>query len=307
MRPKVSIIIVNWNGAVDTLECVESLEKITYSNYEIIIVDNGSADSDIKQLKNSLDKRNVSLILNDTNKGFTGGNNIGINAALKNNSDFVLLLNNDTVVESDFLEPLVELFDKYEKTGITAPQINYYDKRNFIWSEGGKISKIRGSGFAYSDKPDENKIKDDKIVSFASGCCLLIRREILEKIGQFDENFFLYVEDTDLCFRTLTAGFKIIITHNSKIYHKVGASTNKNLSGLPLYYVTRNRLFFAKKSFNYFYPFTFIYIIIAMFLKGILWTISGKFENIIMVQNAFYDFYKGKMGKTFQNKYKAKL
>ncbi len=253
-----------------------------------------------KILRDSLKQMNITLIFNDNNKGFTGGNNVGITKAINSNSEFVLLLNNDTVVEPDFLEPLINVFHKHKNAGIAAPQINYYQKKNLIWTEGGTISKLRGSGFAYSDRADTIENNDDKIVGFVSGCCMLLRKDIIEKVGLFDEDFFLYVEDTDLCFRTLETGYKIIISHKSKIYHKVGASTNRNLSLLPLYYVTRNRLYFARKSFKYFYPFTILYILIAMLLKGVKWTISGNIQNTITVKNAFIDFFKGKMGMAIQ-------
>ena len=305
MLPKVSIVMLNWNGAKDTIECVESLNKISYGNYDIIVVDNNSEEPDKKLLKDSLKQENIRLIFNDANLGFTGGNNIGIKKALNDNSEFVLLLNNDTIVEPDFLEPLIDVFEKHKNVGIAAPQINYYGKRKIIWTEGGRISKLRGSGFAYSDKAETKQNIDDKIVGFVSGCCMLLRKDTIEKVGMFDENFFLYVEDTDLCFRTLQAEYNIIISNKSKIYHKVGSSTNNKLSRLPLYYVTRNRLYFAKKSFTYFYPVTIIYILIAMMLKGAKWAIRGNIQNTITVKNAFSDFLKGRMGQAIQNNFRV--
>jgi len=298
MKSKVSIILLNYNGAKDTIECVESLEKIIYKNFEIIVVDNNSDEKDKKLLEGALKKENVSVIYNDSNLGFSGGNNIGINKAINGDSDFVLLLNNDTVVEPDFLEPLLEIFNKNKNSGIAAPQINYYNEPEKVWSEGGKISKIRGSGFAYSERMDNNENIDDTKVGFVSGCCMLIKNEVFEDVGLFDEKFFLYVEDTDLCFRTDQLGYKIYITHKSKIFHKVNQTTAKENSTLPIYYNTRNRLYFAKKHFGLIYYYILTYLFFAFVFKCSFWIFTNQTQKVKVVIKAFSDFLKGKMGKT---------
>jgi GT2 family glycosyltransferase len=233
--------------------------------------------------------------------GFSGGNNFGIEILLKQNADFILLLNNDTTVEPNFLEILVNKFESDNRTGIAAPQINYYDEPDKIWSAGGKISKIRGSGFAYSDKSERVFDKSDISVGFVSGCCMLIKRDVFINTGLFDENYYLYNEDTDFCLRTLKAGYKIYVTPKSKIYHKVNSSTNRELSLLPLYYTTRNRLYFAKKNFPQILFLTAIYLFITMLLKSLVWIIKGRYKNLIVVNNAIKDFYRGKLGKTENN------
>jgi len=306
MKPKICIVLLNWNGAKDSIECIKSLKKISYTNLEILVIDNNSEKNDKIFLTEELKRYNISIIYNDSNVGFSEGNNIGINKAMKEDFEFVLLLNNDTVVELDFLEPLLNIFSKYDDVGIAAPQINYYDDKNKIWSKGGNISRIRGSGFAYSDDIESDKKEDDKSVSFVSGCCMLIKKDLFKKIGLFDEKFYLYVEDTDFCYRTIQAGYKIYVSYDSKIYHKISGSTKVNLNQLPLYYVTRNRLYFAKKNLHYFYFFTLLYLIISMLFKSILWVVIGKSSNLLSIKNAFYDFYKGNMGKTDHNKFKEK-
>jgi hypothetical protein len=278
------------------------LFKISYPNIKIIVVDNNSLNDEAELLKNNYGDK-VHILSCKKNLGFSGGNNIGIKYSLEDKADFVLLLNNDTTVEADFLEPLVNKFNSSNQVGITAPQINYFNEPDKIWSAGGKISRIRSSGFAKSNIKETEFNKGHKSVSFVSGCCMLIRNEVLERIGLFDENFFLYNEDTDLCERAIRAGYEILIISESKIYHKVNSSTEKNMSLLPLYYTTRNRLYFAKKNFPTTFGLTFLYIISSMIFKSIIWFLSGKRKNISVVKNAIKDFLAGKMGMANHNNF----
>jgi hypothetical protein len=294
INPSVYIIILNWNGYEDTLECVQSISKISYKNYKLVIVDNGSDTDEIDEIINDFPK--TELIKSKKNLGFSGGNNVGIKIALEQNVDFILLLNNDTTVDTDTIEILLNKFETDESVGIVAPQINYYDEPNKIWSAGGKISKLRASGFAVSNKMEDELEKKDNYVDFVSGCCMLIKKEVIEKVGLFDENFFLYVEDTDLCYRTKNAGYKILVTSDTKIYHKGSQSTKKSSEVLPLYYTTRNRLYFAKKNFNYLFYVSFAYLTMSMIFKSLKWLINGNRKNIKAVKLAFRDFLNSKFG-----------
>ena len=296
MEPKVITVILNWNGYADSIECINSILKIKYKNYEILLVDNGSDSKEYEKIT-SLNSK-AKIIRSKINLGFTGGNNLGIKYALEEKADYILLLNNDTTVEPNFLEPLLNLFKKEKNAGIVAPQINYFSEPQKIWSAGGKISRLRGSGFASSDRIESRIKPDNKSVSFVSGCCMLIKKEVFEKIGLFDENFFLYVEDADLCYRTTHAGYKIIVNHHSKILHKVSSSTKENLSLLPLYYVTRNRLYFAKKNFPNFFIITVLYIVFSMSIKSIYWIFSNNSKNILILISAFKDYFSKRMGKS---------
>ena len=229
--------------------------------------------------------------------GFAGGNNVGINKALNDNADYVLLINNDTVVKPDFLKILVSKMRFDKDIGIVAPQINYYDNPDKIWSAGGKIKKIRSSGFARGDIYEKDISANDRFVDFVSGCCMLIKKEVFQKVGLFDEKFFLYVEDTDFCYRVRKAGYKIFVVSSSKIFHKIHKSTQNELQTIPLYYTTRNRLYLAKKNFPIFLFFTLLYISSSMFIKSIFWLLLGKLKNISSIQRAFKDFFRGKMGR----------
>ena len=299
-QPVVYIVILNWNGYKDTSELLESLFKITYGNYKIIVVDNNSIQEEVEKLKANYENQ-IQIIYSKYNLGFAGGNNVGIKSSLDQNADFILLLNNDTVVEKGFLEPLINKFNAEDQAGIVAPQINYFSQPKRIWSAGGKISKVRGSGFAISNKLDNEIPQTDRYVDFVSGCCMLIKAQVFKRVGLFDEKFFLYVEDTDLCFRVKKAGYRIFVTPQSKIFHKVNSSTKNDFSVLPLYYTTRNRLYFSKKNFPFYYYLTLLFISLTMLFKGILWFITGQFKNVKAVLNAFTDFFLDRMGKTGYN------
>jgi GT2 family glycosyltransferase len=301
-QPLVHIIVLNWNGLDDTSELLESLSKISYANYTIVLVDNNSSNDEAEKLEN-ISKDKAHIIKSKENLGFSGGNNVGIRYSLEEKADYILLLNNDTTVNPDFLEILVNKFASDNQAGIVAPQINYYDEPQKIWTDGGKISRIRGSGFAYSDKMETEADVRDKSVTFVSGCCMLIKREVLLSVGLFDENYFLYIEDTDLCLRTIRSGYKIYVVPKSKILHKLYSSTKKNYSSLPFYYTTRNRLYFAKKNFKNSYYLTVAYLLLSMIIKSAGWLIIGRIENITSVYSAFKDFFTGNMGKKHHKRF----
>ena len=295
LLPKVSIIIVNWNGVEDTIECLDSLINVNYNNYGIILVDNNSSGDDVKVLeeryKNYIDK----IIRNDENLGFSGGNNVGIEYALQNNADVVLLLNNDTIVEPDFLSKLVEEGNSNKNAGIITPLINYYSNKNIVWFAGGHISKIRSTGIPYGIDQQEKDYLYNRFCTFASGCCMYIKKEVIEKIGILDENYFLYLEDSDFSFRAYNAGFQILFVGSSRIYHKVSATTSKIHSLLILYYSIRNRLYFAKKNLNKYYNFSsIIYLAITVLLKVLL--LSNRRKILEIARKAVVDMRANKMG-----------
>lgn len=248
-KPSVYIILLNYNGYKDTIDCMNSLMDIIYENYKIIVVDNNSTNYSQEELDKYIEnKKNIVFIKSKENLGFSGGNNLGIEFALKEKADYICLLNNDTTVEPDFLNPLVEIMERDKKIGISAGKIMYYDNKNIIWSAGGYIDeqKAIGNNFAI-DEPEDSVENKARCVTFLTGCIQLIRREVIENIGLYDHEYFLYMEDVDFCKRALNYGYKLIYEPKSKIYHKVSASTGGQVSPMTIYYMTRNRLLFNKK------------------------------------------------------------
>ncbi|MDM0527875.1 glycosyltransferase family 2 protein [Clostridium perfringens] len=278
MKPLVYIILVNYNGVNDTLNCIKSLEKINYDNFKIIIVDNFSNDNSLNILKKNINQKHT-IIESEENNGFSAGNNIGIKFAINKGAEYVLLLNNDTIVEKNFLNELVSSVDC--NTGIVIGKIYYASEKNKLWYDGGNINFITGKvkhiNFNKIDKKMECK---DKNITFATGCCMLIPIEVIKKIGLLNEDYFLYYEDSDYCVNVLNNNFNIVYNPNAIIYHSVSSSTGNN-SPLSQYYMIRNKLFFIKKNIKPKYKiiaFLWFYVelILGIVKKGVLLEIAIK-------------------------------
>jgi len=243
---KVAIIILNWNGKKDTLECLDSLKKINYPNYKIIVVDNGSKEDSVKEIKRNFPK--IEIIRNKKNLGFAEGSNVGIRYALKNKADYVLLLNNDTIVDRKFLSEMMKVAESDEKIGLVGSKI-YYDKLpDTIWFAGGVIELKKGI-FAHIGQGEKDSEKYSKLKEsdYITGCSMLIKKEALKDIGFLDRDYFAYVEDADFCIRAKNAGYKLMFSPKSKIWHKVSFSSGGEDSLLKLYYKNRNKILFTRK------------------------------------------------------------
>jgi len=224
--------------------------KNDYENYEVILIDNGSTDNSQEVLKKlELEYSNLNFIINTKNLGFAEGNNIGIRAS---NGDYVLLLNNDTVVKENFLTSLMNQASKYPDSGVIGTKIYFYDEPDKIWFAGGYIDwKYDGAHIGYGEL-DENKYNTDKSVEFITGCTFLIKREVIEKVGLLDSSFFAYQEDVDWCVRIKKTGYQCIYVPYPEVWHKAGRTSKKQgrMSPLHRYLGTRNKLVLIKKNFS---------------------------------------------------------
>jgi hypothetical protein len=258
---KVTAIILNFNSYLETVECVKSLLKVKTTNFdlEIVIVDNGSIEKEAIIFKKEFPK--LLVIENKINLGFATGNNVGIKLALSRGADFVLLLNNDTVVDKGFLTNLMAIFKKDQRIGIVSPKIYFYPGREYylrrykknelgkvVWYAGGLIDwdnmlpSHRGV-----DEVDRGQFLELQETDFATGCCMLVRKEVFAKIGYFDDKYFLYWEDIDFCQRARKSGFKILYGPPAFIWHKNASSGGGAGGHISVYYQTRNRILFANK------------------------------------------------------------
>lgn len=243
IKPKVSIITVNFNGTSVTADLLRSLEKITYPNWEIVVVDNGSKEP-CSVLTTEFPW--IKYVETGANLGFAGGNNRGIEAA---NGDYIFLLNNDTEVAADFLEPLVARMENDNSIGVVCPKLLYFDAPDTIQFAGfSPINPVTGRGFSigYLEK-DKGQYNTAKPTSRAHGAAMMFSRAAFEKVGLMAELFFLYYEEMDYCERFKRAGYSIWYEPASTVWHKESISTGKG-STLKTYYYSRNRLLYLRRN-----------------------------------------------------------
>ncbi len=243
VTPRVAIIIVIWNGKADTLECLQSLNADAYPNKEIVIVDNGSTDGSVADVRREFPT--VTIIETGKNLGFTGGNNVGIRHALANGAGYLYLLNNDTTVEPDALAALVAAAEAQPAAGLLAPIIFEYYPPRPIWFAGSKMELSRGAAWhdnSHVPEPTEAPYE----IPWATGCAMLIPAPLMRDLGGFDDRYYLSVEDVDLCVRVRKAGRVVVAVPAAIIYHKGGRS-GLRMTGIRNYYAVRNSLLLMRK------------------------------------------------------------
>ena len=253
-KAKVYVVIVNWNGKKDTQTCLSSLANIEKHNvdFHVIVVDNGSADDSVPSIRKKFPW--VTVLETGKNLGFTGGNNVGITYALEHQADFVWLLNNDTFVDGNVLNILSSFRDP--KVGICGSKIYFAAGHEFhfdrykekergkvLWYAGGLVdwdnmyASHRGV-----DEVDHGQYDTEGATPFVTGCSMMIKRSVFDRIGMLDDRFYLYLEDLDFCLRAKKAGFSLRYVPSSVLWHVNAGSSSRPGNPLQQYYQTRNRL-----------------------------------------------------------------
>jgi len=231
--PKVAVILVNWNGKAVTLDCLASLQQVRYPAMHISVVDNGSSDGSVEAIRGQFPA--VEVLALSQNRRFAGGNNAGIQKAIDAGTDFVLLLNNDTVVDPDFVTALVERFQQEKRCGMVVPKIYYHQTPDLLWYAGGEISfwtgTMRHRGIREVDRGQYDSTVE---TGYATGCCILTSRDVISRAGVLDESFFIYGEDADWSMRVRRAGYRILYEPRARVWHKLSVSTGGHLSGFKL-------------------------------------------------------------------------
>ncbi len=242
--PKVSIVVLNWNGLEETKNCLESIRNLNYPNFEIIVVDNGSTDGSKEYLSSQKDIIFVNL---HRNFGFTGGH---IEGYKKSTGDFIAILNNDLVVDTNWLIEVVNLAISNNNIAVVGGKSLWWDKDNPVYSKNNQFYSYQvidpNTGYAKTMLSGAVPQEVDSI----SGAALLIKRKAIEKVGYFDDDFFAYYEETDLIARMLRAGFKAYYTPNAYVWHKIAHSSGGQESYFYLYQMHRNRYLFAAKNLD---------------------------------------------------------
>ena len=245
----VGIITINWNGIEDTRQCLDSLRDIDDPHLTTYVVDNGSANDEAARLKGEYPWCRV--LPQPTNLGFTGGCNVGIEAALADQVDYLVLLNNDAVVEPDFLGPLLDFHRRTPDAGAIGP-LMMYSGRDEVWSAGGTISAL--TGFTMVEGKGRTRASYDGAApfetDFVAGCCLMVAADLVRQVGDLDDRYFAYYEDLDWCFRMRRLGHRSYTVPSSVIHHRKSASTGEagtdKLSPVAAYYMARNACYFGR-------------------------------------------------------------
>jgi hypothetical protein len=220
--PLVSIVVLNWNGEDIIKECIYSLLDQTYSNYEIIIVDNASTDNSVDIIKNEFPE--IRLIINQKNLGFASGNNIGIRTA---KGKYIALFNNDAVADRNWLLKLVSAILEEKRIGIVSGPIFFSEQPEVIWSIGSRFDLITGLDWDLGKYQKKHFTPEN--IDYFSMCAILIKKEVFQKIGLLDERFFIYYEDFDFCLRAKENNYKLKLVPVAVVWHKVSMGARKNL------------------------------------------------------------------------------
>lgn len=272
--PLISIVTVNYGHSDVTCEMIDSLEKITYPNIEVIVVDNASPNDKPEIIKDKYPY--IKLIKNVKNFGFAGANNIGI---LDSKGKYILLLNNDTIVDPNFLEPLVDKMESDTSIGAVSPKIRFFCQQDTIQYAGlTPINNysVRSHGIGFKEI-DKGQYDEDQQTAYAHGAAMMIRKETIRKVGLMSNAFFLYYEELDWGFRVRQAGYKIYYVHNSLIYHKESVTTGK-MSPLKTYYLNRSRLLYMRRN-----------------IRGVNLLISVLFQVFLSIpKNTFMYLFSGR-------------
>jgi len=299
---KISVAILNWNGVNDTLACLESIQKLSLRDYKlsVIVVDNKSSDDSLEKLREiKLKNADYELLTNNANYGFAKGNNLGITNAINSGAEYILVLNNDTEVDSQSLQGLVGFMDDNPEFGAVSPKIYFakgyefhkkrYQKSDLgkvVWYAGGDIDWANVYGANHGvDEVDQGQFEEVKETDFSTGACSLLRVETLRKVGLYEEKYFMYLEDVDLSVRMIKGGWKIGYCDGAHIWHKVAQSSGIG-SDLNDYFITRNRMFFG-------FRYAPIRAKVALIKESFRLLFAGRKWQRVGVR----DFYLGKLGK----------
>ncbi|MBT5872649.1 MAG: glycosyltransferase family 2 protein [Candidatus Latescibacteria bacterium] len=259
--PLVTIIIPIHNGILDTLECLDSLKLLEYANLRLLVVDNGSSDNSAEAISSWRQKNTMALtvITVSQNLGFTGGCNFGIRHAQGLGTEYILLLNNDTVVTPDFLSVLVEVSENNDDVGAVGPKIFQFNTDRIIDSAGVSAITTLGQPFLRGHGlPDRGQFDEQTEVPYVTGCALLIKSTVIDQIGLLDTDYVSYFEDFDWGLRIIQSGYRCLYVPHAVIEHK-GSQTTQFESPTYYYFHTRNRIIFARKHVSWI-PFLFAFL-----------------------------------------------
>jgi GT2 family glycosyltransferase len=243
-QPRVATVILNTNRRDDTMACLVSLHKGDYPNHTIIVLDNASTDGSVEAIHIAFPR--VEIIALSENRGYAGNNNVGIAAALARGADWVLVLNEDTLLAPDCISTLVEVGEQDARIGIVGPMVYHADEPNVIQSAGGWMDARWRAGHLGQNEADRGQFTEPHDVVWISGCAIMVRRAVIEQVGMLDDRFFYYWEETEWCMRARKACWRIVHAPAAKLWHK-GVRRDYRPGPNVAYYGVRNRFMLLAK------------------------------------------------------------
>lgn len=242
---KIAILLLNWNGKKDTLECLASLQQVTYPHFTTVVVDNGSTDGSVAAFRAAYP--DVPILETKTNLGFAGGNNVGIEWALRHHAEWILLLNNDTIVAPDFLHAFLAAAHQQPKGKIFGAKILRYHQPTVMDHLGGFWNRKLGEFVSPEAGQSDHPYLSMRPVDYVCGAALLMHRSVPETIGLLEPNFFLFWEETDYCYRARRAGFEVWTAPEARVWHKVSSSFTGGKPHMH-YFWWRSRLLWIERN-----------------------------------------------------------
>ncbi len=294
--PLVYAVILNTNRRDDTLACLSSLAETTYRNLKIIVLDNKSNDGSVAAIQSSFP--DVQIFNLTENLGYAGNNNVGIREAVNRKADWILVLNEDTILDPNCLSELVQVAEGNPATGIVGPMVYHYDEPNTIQSAGGVLGKYWQSQHLAQNEQDCGQFQTPHAVEWISGCAIMVRRAVIEQVGMLDASFFIYWEETEWCIRASRAGWQIVQVPQAKIWHK-GVQRDYQPKPSFTYYGTRNHLLTLSKHKA---PLTVQFVTWMQILRTLIsWSIKPKWRYKREHRNAMWkgvvDFLQHRWGQ----------
>jgi GT2 family glycosyltransferase len=299
MDQLVYIVILNWNGREDTLACLRSLEPVWNERTKGIVVDNGSSDGTPDAVREAFTE--VEVLEVGKNLGFTEGNNIGLRFALDRGADYVLLLNNDTIVDPGFLREMLPVATVSEEIGFVSPKIYFLDPPDLLWFAGAKFSTVTGYGHVIGyRKPDRGQYDDVQTIDRPCGCAVLVSRRLCREAGLMEDGLFLYADEIEWMLRARKHGFKARYAPKAKVWHKVSASVGRESHPDAFYYGVRNTLYALDthvpcriRIFRYFREIS----VTSVHLAALLLSSSPKVDGLRAIWQGLADNRRGIFGK----------
>ena len=287
----IGIVTVTFNSGLVLPQFLDCTFKQTHQNFILFAVDNASKDHTLCILSECQDGR-LRIIANPDNRGVAEGNNLGIRAALKAGCSSVLLINNDTEFDATLFSQLDEGLGRLSADMI-CPKMMYFDEPERIWAAGGAFQpwlgyRIKHLGAGQIDVGQNDKAQQ---ITYVPTCCVLIKKEVFEKIGLMDERYFVYMDDVDFMYRAMKAGIKLMYLPDAKLLHKVGCLTGGEDSPFAHRYCTRNRVYFMLKHFGTVLAAPMLIIYQIYYVKGVL-TKRLRFKAFLLKQKAFWEGFR---------------